>query len=166
MAEQLARQGSSVVVVELLEEIARDMETITRKMTLKRLETLPVEVQTRTRLVRLEDGEAFVVVGDEGEETSLGRFDSVLVSIGHRPHDPLSAELRAAGIAVEVLGDAREPGQVFDATQDGRRAIAAEVGTSVSPRSRTGSATRRLPTSKEDEPCLAETGQDRWDRDR
>jgi NADPH-dependent 2,4-dienoyl-CoA reductase/sulfur reductase-like enzyme len=167
MAEQLARQGSNVVVVELLAEIARDMEMITRKMTLKRLETLPVEVHTRTRLVRVEDGEVFVVVGgDEGEESSLGRFDSVLVSMGHRSHDPLSAELRAAGIAVDVLGDAREPGQVFDATQDGRRAIAAEAGTLNSPRSRTGSATRRPPANREGEPCLVETGQDRWDRDR
>jgi len=127
MAEQLARQGSDVVVVELLEEIARDMEAITRKITLKRLEELPVEVHTGTQLVRVEDGEAFVVAGDVGEETSLGRFDSVLVSVGHRSHDPLSAELRAAGILVEVLGDARQPGQVFDATQDGRRAIAVEV---------------------------------------
>jgi 2,4-dienoyl-CoA reductase-like NADH-dependent reductase (Old Yellow Enzyme family)/thioredoxin reductase len=125
MAEQLAGQGKEVVVVELLEDVARDMEAITRKMTLKRLEALPVEVHTRTRLVRVAGGEAFVVADDVGEETSLGRFDSVLVSVGQCSHDPLSAELRAAGVSVEVLGDARVPGQVFDATQDGRRAIMA-----------------------------------------
>jgi 2,4-dienoyl-CoA reductase-like NADH-dependent reductase (Old Yellow Enzyme family)/thioredoxin reductase len=125
MAEQLAGQGREVVVVELLEEVARDMEAITRKMTLQRLEELPVEVHTRTRLVRVEEGEAFVAAADSGKESSLGRFDSVLVSVGHRSHDPLSAELRAAGVSVEVLGDARVPGQVFDATQDGRRAIMA-----------------------------------------
>jgi 2,4-dienoyl-CoA reductase-like NADH-dependent reductase (Old Yellow Enzyme family)/thioredoxin reductase len=126
MAEQLARQGSQIVVVELLEELARDMEPITRKMTLKRLEAFPVELHTRTRLMRLENGEAFVVSGDAGEETSLGHFDSILVSVGHRPHDRLSAKLRAAGIPVDVLGDAREPGQVIDATRDGRRAIVLE----------------------------------------
>jgi len=124
IAEQLARQRREVVVVELLEDIARDMETITRKMVLKRLEELPVQVHTRTRLLRMEDGEAFVLDGDARDESSLGRFDSVLVSVGHRSYDPLSAELRAAGIPVEVLGDAREPGQVFDATQAGREAIA------------------------------------------
>jgi NADPH-dependent 2,4-dienoyl-CoA reductase/sulfur reductase-like enzyme len=125
MAEQLARQGSEVVVVELLVGIARDMEAITRKMTLKRLEGLPVEIHTRTRLERVKDGEAFVVASDGNEETSLGRFDSFLVSVGHRSYDPLSPDLRATGIPVEVLGDARGPGQVFDATQDGRRAIVA-----------------------------------------
>jgi NADPH-dependent 2,4-dienoyl-CoA reductase/sulfur reductase-like enzyme len=137
MAEQLARQGSEVMVVELLDEIARDMEAVTRKMTFQRLEGQLVEVRTRTRLVRLEDGEAFVVAGDAGEETSLGRFDSVLVSVGHRPHDPLSAELRAEGLPVEVLGDARQPGQVFDATQDGRRAIAVGMPERSSVRNRT-----------------------------
>jgi hypothetical protein len=96
-------------------------------MILKRLEELPVEVRTETQLVRVEDGEAFVVVSGVGQETSLGRFDSILVSVGHRSHDPLSAELRAAGIPFEMLGDAHEPGQIFDATQDGRRAIAMEA---------------------------------------
>ena len=127
LAEYLANREREVVVVELLDEIARDMEAITRKMTLKRLEGLSVQVHSGTRLVRMEGDEAYVAVGDSTEETSLGRFDSVLVSVGHRAHDPLSAELRSAGIPVEVLGDAREPRQIFDATQAGRLAVTAQV---------------------------------------
>jgi hypothetical protein len=92
-------------------------------MTLKRLEGLSVQIHRGTRLVRMEHREAFVVVGAVDEETSLGRFDSVLVSVGHRSHDPLSARLRAAGIPVEVLGDAQRPGQIFDATQAGRSVV-------------------------------------------
>jgi NADPH-dependent 2,4-dienoyl-CoA reductase/sulfur reductase-like enzyme len=127
MAEHLARQQRTVVVVELLDDVARDMEAISRKMILKRLESLSVQIHKGTRLVRMKGGEAHVTVGDSGEESSIGRFDSVLVSVGHQPHDPLSTDLRSAGIAVEVLGDAREPRQIFDATQAGRRAIAAAV---------------------------------------
>jgi len=122
LAEQLAGDGHEVVVVELLDDIARDMEAITRKMTLKRLETLPVAIHTSTRLLRIDDGEA-IVQTDEGAETSLGMFDSVLVAVGHRSHDPLSAALREAGLEVEVVGDARTPGQVWDATQGGREAV-------------------------------------------
>jgi 2,4-dienoyl-CoA reductase-like NADH-dependent reductase (Old Yellow Enzyme family)/thioredoxin reductase len=128
MAEQMAGQGKEVVVVELLDDIARDMEAITRKMTLKRLENLPVRIHKGTRLSRIEGGEAYVAVGEAGEESSLGRFDSVLVSVGHRPHDPLSTKLRASGIPVEIIGDAREPRQIFDATQAGRRAFAVAPG--------------------------------------
>jgi NADPH-dependent 2,4-dienoyl-CoA reductase/sulfur reductase-like enzyme len=123
MAEHLARQKRKVVVVELLEEIARDMEAITRKMTLKRLEGLDVILHKGTRLARMDNGEAYVATGDSDAEISLGRFDSVLVSVGHSPLDALSEALRSAGIAVEVLGDAHEPRQIFDATQAGRHAF-------------------------------------------
>jgi len=123
LAEQLARNDREVVVVEVLEDVARDMEAITRKMTLKRLQSLPVEIHTQTRLLRFEHGEALVGNETTGEERTLGRFDSVLVAVGHRSHDPLSAALREAGLEVEVVGDARAPGQVWDATQGGRAAI-------------------------------------------
>jgi len=125
LAEQLAGNGREVVVVEVLEDVARDMEAITRKMTLKRLQSLPVEIHTQTRLLRFEEGEAHVRNEMTGEEQTLGPFDSVLVAVGHRSHDPLSAALREAGLEVEVVGDARAPGQVWDATQTGHDAITA-----------------------------------------
>jgi 2,4-dienoyl-CoA reductase-like NADH-dependent reductase (Old Yellow Enzyme family)/thioredoxin reductase len=125
MAEHLAAAGHEVVVVELLEEVARDMETITRKMTLRRLQELPVTIHTKTRLARMRGDEAFVSGGKKGPAKSIGHFDSVVVAIGQRAHDPLSKELEAAGVAVTVVGDAREPRQIFDATQDGRDAIEA-----------------------------------------
>jgi len=123
LAEQLAVNGHEIVVVELLADVARDMEAISRKMTLKRLQGLPVEIHTGTRLLSLEDGETLVRDESTGEERSLGSFDSVLVAVGHRSHDPFSAALQETGLEVEVVGDARKPGQVWDATQDGRAAI-------------------------------------------
>jgi 2,4-dienoyl-CoA reductase-like NADH-dependent reductase (Old Yellow Enzyme family)/thioredoxin reductase len=127
MAEQLALADHEVVVVEMLENVARDMEAITRKMTLQRLQSLAVTILTHTRLIRMDDGEAIVSGGEVGLEASLGRFDSVLVAIGHRSYDPLSHELRSAGMSVAVVGDANEPGQIFDATHAGRQAIGALV---------------------------------------
>ena len=125
LAEKLAGDGREVVVVELLEDIARDMEAITRKLTLTRLQSLPVEIHTQTRLLRFEEGEAHVRNETTVEERSLGRFDSALVAVGHRSHDPLSVALREAGLEIEVVGDALAPGQVWDATQGGREAITA-----------------------------------------
>jgi len=124
LAEQLAVGDHGIVVIELLEDVARDMEAITRKMTLSRLQGLPVEVHTGTRLLSLEDGEALVRDESTGGERSLGSFDSVLVAVGNQSYDPLSAALQEIGLEVEVVGDARKPGQVWDATQDGRTAIA------------------------------------------
>jgi 2,4-dienoyl-CoA reductase-like NADH-dependent reductase (Old Yellow Enzyme family)/thioredoxin reductase len=125
MAEQLGQRGHEVVVVELLDVVARDMEAITRAMTLRRLEALPVEILTATRLVRMDGREAIVASADDGDERSLERFDSVLVSVGHRSFDPLSDGLGSAGVSVSVVGDASHPGQIFDATQAGRSVIEA-----------------------------------------
>jgi pyruvate/2-oxoglutarate dehydrogenase complex dihydrolipoamide dehydrogenase (E3) component len=125
MADHLGRAGHEVVVVELLEEIARDMETISRKMTLDRLQMLPVTIRTKTRLVRMIGNEAIVSHARNGAEKSIGHFDSVLVAIGHEACDALSKKLLAAGLPVTVIGDAREPRQIFDATQEGRDAIEA-----------------------------------------
>jgi pyruvate/2-oxoglutarate dehydrogenase complex dihydrolipoamide dehydrogenase (E3) component len=125
MAEYLALQGREVVVVELLDDVARDMEPIARKMVLRRLQTRRVSIHTGTRLTRFVDGKAFVRLADADEETSLGRFDSVLVAVGHHPHDPLSEALEATGLPVTVVGDAARPGQVVDATQAAARAVEA-----------------------------------------
>jgi NADPH-dependent 2,4-dienoyl-CoA reductase/sulfur reductase-like enzyme len=125
MAEHLGQGDHEVVVVELLDETARDMEIITRKMTQKRLRKLPVTIHTKTRLVRMNGDEAIIDDADGGHERSIGRFDSVLVAIGHSSYDPLSEGLRDLGLAVTVIGDAFEPGQIFDATHSGRRAAEA-----------------------------------------
>jgi hypothetical protein len=92
-----------------------------------RLQTLAVEIHTQARLLGLDGNEALVRDESTGEKRSLGFFDSVLVAVGHRSYDPLSAELIESGFEVEVIGDARNPGQVWDATQDGRAAVTARV---------------------------------------
>jgi pyruvate/2-oxoglutarate dehydrogenase complex dihydrolipoamide dehydrogenase (E3) component len=123
MAEMLATQGREVLVIEMLEDIARDMEPVTRKMTLRRLQELPVKIHTSTRLARMDGGEAFAVAEGSTEETPLGVFDSVLVAVGHHSYDPLSQGLEEAGVPVSVIGDAARPGQILDATRGGYAAV-------------------------------------------
>jgi 2,4-dienoyl-CoA reductase-like NADH-dependent reductase (Old Yellow Enzyme family)/thioredoxin reductase len=131
LAERLAGVEHEVVVIELLEDVARDMEAISRRMTLTRLQALPAEIHTRTRLLRFDEDEALAYDESTGEERSLGSFDSVLVAVGHQSYDPLSADLIRAGLEVEVVGDARQPGQIWDATQGGRAAVARVIESRV-----------------------------------
>ncbi len=119
VAEWLARRDVEVVVVELLDDVARDMEAITRAMTLKRLQSTDIAVHTGTRLTRIEGGEAFVQPADGGDERSLGTVDTVVVAVGVRPDRALAEDLRGAGLTPVVVGDADRPGQVFDATRSG-----------------------------------------------
>jgi NADPH-dependent 2,4-dienoyl-CoA reductase/sulfur reductase-like enzyme len=114
VAEYLAERGHEVVVVEMLEELARDMEPITRKLTFKRLENLPVTLYSATKVTRVAEGYTRAE-GPEGER-DLGAFDTVVVATGTRPLDVLSRELRARGIEVHIIGDAGSIGQVQGAT--------------------------------------------------
>lgn len=113
VAEYLAVMGKTVTVIELLGEIARDMEPLTRKMTLTRLQRLPVEILTETVVEHFRESRATVRQPDGVSE--LGPFDSVVVAVGTAPNDELVEPLRGAGLEVHVVGDASEQRQIMGA---------------------------------------------------
>jgi 2,4-dienoyl-CoA reductase-like NADH-dependent reductase (Old Yellow Enzyme family)/thioredoxin reductase len=116
VAEFLAERGTKVVVVEMLEEIARDMEPITRKLTMKRLAPLPVTILKSSRVTALaQDGRA-TVEGPDGQQV-LGPFGSVVAAVGTRSRDQLSSRLAEKNIKVHVVGDAAELAQVQGAVR-------------------------------------------------
>jgi len=117
VAEFLGERGHEVDVVEMLGEVARDMEPVTRALTMKRLAALPVRFHTDCRIQAVRSGVAVLATPDGEKE--LGPFDTVVVAVGTRPHDPLSSRLEARGIEVHVVGDARELGQVQGAVASG-----------------------------------------------
>ncbi len=117
-AEHLAELGIEVTVVELLEEIARDMEPVTRKLQMRRLEQLPIRVMTSTRVEAVGPDGIDVRTAD-GERETLPPVDTIIVSVGTRPADELAAELRDRGFDVHVVGDADHPGQVIGAVEGG-----------------------------------------------
>jgi 2,4-dienoyl-CoA reductase-like NADH-dependent reductase (Old Yellow Enzyme family)/thioredoxin reductase len=123
VAEFLAKRGKRCVVLEALSEVARDMDPISRKLMLRRLESLPVEIYTQTELVRMQDGRA--LISRQGEQRELERFDTVVVTVGNRPFDPLSDKLREAGYVVNVVGDANQPANIYEAVKSGHQAAMA-----------------------------------------
>ena len=117
VAEFLAKQDKQVIVVEILEEIARDMDPISRKMTMKRMAALPVEILTTTQVVRVENGHVFT--NHQGEQSQLGYFDTIVVTAGNRSFNPLSDQLQKERFNIMVIGDADKPGTVYDAVNSG-----------------------------------------------
>ncbi len=116
-AEFLAAKQHDVVVVEMLEDVARDMELITKKLIMKRLEALHVTIHKQTMLKRFVGRRAFIM--DNGEEKLLGEFDSVVVTVGVSSVDELADELRQNNVPVRLIGDARKPGNIVEAVADG-----------------------------------------------
>ncbi|NOZ93998.1 MAG: FAD-dependent oxidoreductase [Acidobacteria bacterium] len=117
-AEHLAGLGVEVTVVEMLEEIARDMEPVTRKLLMRRLDHLPITVMTSTRVEAIGPDGIDLRTGD-GERMTLPPVDTIIVSVGTRPDDGLAGELRRRGVEVHVAGDADHPGQIIGAVESG-----------------------------------------------
>jgi 2,4-dienoyl-CoA reductase-like NADH-dependent reductase (Old Yellow Enzyme family)/thioredoxin reductase len=120
VAELLADRGREVVILEAQEDVARDMEPITRKLTMGRLAKLPVTIRTNATLTRFAAGMAIVESGDQCER--LGPFDSAVVTVGTRKNLELFGPLSARGIEVHVVGDALEPKRIMGAVQSAWRA--------------------------------------------
>jgi len=121
VAETLAKAGAEVVAVRRSSRpMADDMDPLSRKMTMMRLSSLPVELHNETRVAAFENGEAFVE--EQGGRRSLGVFDHVVAAAGNESHDTLSDSLRAAGIEVILAGDAERPGKVIEAVCSGHQA--------------------------------------------
>ncbi len=113
-ADFLGERGHEVVVVELLDELARDMDPISRKLTLKRLAGMEVRLLTGTRLKQVREGRA--IAERVGVEEDLGVFDSVVVAVGARPVNELAEHLQGGPYNLHTIGDAAGPGQIVDAT--------------------------------------------------
>ncbi len=98
LAEWLATQGLSVTVTTPGRRVAANaLLDLVVQPALERLQALDVEVVTRV---------------DSPPEADL------TLTIAKHPHDPLSADLTAAGFPVQVIGDAREPGRILSAVAD------------------------------------------------
>jgi len=116
-AEFLANKNHNITVVELLEDVARDMEPITKKLTMKELASSNVKILTNTKITHFEGKKAFIQVIEK--EEILGEFDSVVVAVGTKSVSDLINPLRERGIEVRAIGDARQPRQIYNAVKDG-----------------------------------------------
>jgi len=123
-AEFLSKHGHSVSVVEMVDEVGRDMEPITRKLLLNSLHECGVNIITGRTVKRFTDRAAFLE-GTNGDEL-LGEFDAVVSAVGAVSSDGLQQELTACGLGVHVIGDAKSPRNIVEAVSEGF-----EIGCSV-----------------------------------
>ncbi len=108
-ADKMVAEGKNVTVVEMLSDVARDMEPITRALTLKRLENADVEVLVNAKLERFENGRAICKFANG--EKDIGKYDAVVFTVGVKPNISLTGSV--------PIGDAEKPGQVYDAVHSG-----------------------------------------------
>ncbi len=107
VAHHLAESGSQVTIVEMLPKIGTALESMTRKILLRKLRTRKTIILTETKLMKVEDNG--VVVSDrDGNETFL-EAERVVIAIGSKPDNGLYEKLQPLRYEVHRIGDCLEP---------------------------------------------------------
>ena len=127
-ADFLAEQGREVTIIEMKPEIAADLDPYGKPMLLKELKNHEVTMLKNAAIQEfLKDGVTYKDVTKEGTELkTLDGFDSVVLALGTRSHNPLEDELKGIVEEIHVIGDAKKAGKVYAATHE-----AVEVAMSI-----------------------------------
>lgn len=118
-ALDLAENGHSVTLVEMLPKIMKDVAVTDFLAYSKRIAKTDMRVLTETRLEEVLDNGARVS-SKKGEETI--EADTVILALGLKAEQGLYNELIAAGKEAYLVGDAVKAGKIFDAIHTAYRA--------------------------------------------
>jgi 2,4-dienoyl-CoA reductase-like NADH-dependent reductase (Old Yellow Enzyme family)/thioredoxin reductase len=120
-AHYLAEKGAKVTVVEMLPDVAIDMEPISRFDIMQQLTRLGITIRTSNMVTEITP-EGVSVVGKEGKQDFI-RGRRVVLAIGQSPvGKELNKALEDKGIPVRVIGDAGNVGKIIDAVSSGFQA--------------------------------------------
>jgi len=119
IAFHLCEHGSSVTIVEILPEIGGSLETMTRKILLKKFKENNVHIMTESRLSRVED--SGVVVIDKDNKEMFFEMERVVIAIGYRPDNRLYDQIKSykPGYEIHQIGDCLEPRSAKEAIYEG-----------------------------------------------
>ncbi len=112
LAEMLVGKGATVVVIEKLPSIGEGLDVLTKKVLLKRLQSLHGQILTDTQVLQVQN--AHVVVSHKGKVEELAA-NAVVVAIGYEPHHALERQLGCVRGKVITVGDCATVGKIANA---------------------------------------------------
>lgn len=121
-AEFLAAQGSDVTILELQPELAKDMESRTRRYLMQRLREYGTRFLTSTQVLEVTEEGKVKAKFPSGSERWLDDFDSLVIAVGYRAENALAAELEEMGSPCVRVGDCASVGKILTAIESGFQA--------------------------------------------
>ncbi len=114
IASKLVDKNNTVIIVEMLDDVARGMEMIEKVLTLKKLKAKNVTIFTGTKVTQIDGDKVFI----EGAEVSvLEGIDKIVVATGMQSFRPLADA--PVDLPVHIIGDAKKVGKAQEAIRDG-----------------------------------------------
>jgi hypothetical protein len=124
-AEVLRLRFARAVIVTARDTIANDVQMVTRQGILRRMAEQRIAVRPLSEprwSDACEEGRLEIVNVYNGDMTLIEDLALLTYATPRLPDDALAAPLRAAGITVIAVGDARAPGEMLFATASGNAA--------------------------------------------
>ena len=118
LAEKLGKMGYQVAATKRTDNLGSFMEPISKKMCLTRIEKMP-NVSLMPLTTVLEFTSEGVRVKIEDTEQLLPGFDTVILCAGMLPTEGPPEDITSLVSAVEVVGDASDPGDIYSAVKAG-----------------------------------------------
>jgi len=116
VALHLSESGRQVTIVEMLPDIGAQLESMTKKLLIRKLRDNGVRIKTEFRLSKVEDNGVWVT--DDKEEVFIGA-DAVIIAVGSRPDDSLYRQIQTLGYEIHQIGDCLEPRSAKAAIYEG-----------------------------------------------
>jgi len=117
LADLLRVRGCRIRVVEQLNLLANGMARNNRLELIERLGPV-AELRTNARIVELK-GRTVVLQQGDGAPEALPIGEALIFATGPRPESASLAEVEAAGVPYERIGDCQRPGDFLAAVRDG-----------------------------------------------
>lgn len=120
--EILSEQGKHVIMIEMMDAVARDIAAYLHQHTMFELRDYGVDVRVSTKCLEVvDDG---VIVEKDGEKSKI-EAGAVICALGARSNKDVEEMLQSTGIPFESIGDAKRTGKmmssIWAANELGRR---------------------------------------------
>jgi NADPH-dependent 2,4-dienoyl-CoA reductase/sulfur reductase-like enzyme len=116
-ADFLGEQGRQVTILEMLPELAADVQEVVRHFLLQRLCDYGVQMETETAVREITQNG--VIAFKNGQEIHLEGYDHIIIATGAQPVFALKEQLQGKIPELYLIGDAVEPRKAIDAIEEG-----------------------------------------------
>ena len=117
LAEHLATQGKQVLILELLQDLALNMEPRGRVLLLQRLRRLGVQALMQSKITQVQG--ATVTYEQGGLRHRIEAVDTVVSAVGSASNNTLGESIGGAAAQAHCIGDCVKPRRILDAMREG-----------------------------------------------
>ena len=117
IALHLSEYGSPVAIVETLPKIGGNLETMTKKILIKKLKENNVRIITESKLLKVEDNG--VVIIDKNKNETFIKTQRVVIAVGYQSDNRLYDQIKSFGYEIHRIGDCLEARSAKEAIYEG-----------------------------------------------